>query len=52
MEIEVCDEDDFVKGSLYYWSGLYACEMEKGGCYDGVRKSITINILNFAVLRE
>ena len=46
------DHNDFLKRSLYYWSRLYASQMKKGSSYDTLRKTITINILNFSVFPE
>jgi len=52
IEIQLNDQHDFLKRSLYYWSRLYASQMQKGGSYDALRKTITINILNFPVFLE
>ncbi|OUA90137.1 hypothetical protein BK706_14450 [Bacillus thuringiensis serovar leesis] len=52
IEIQLNDQHHFLKRSLYYWSRLYASQMQKGGSYDSLRKTITINILNFPVFSE
>ncbi|OLR26454.1 Rpn family recombination-promoting nuclease/putative transposase [Bacillus cereus] len=52
IEIQLNDQNDFLKRSLYYWSRLYASQMKKGSSYDMLRKTITINILNFPVFPE
>ncbi|MED3470264.1 Rpn family recombination-promoting nuclease/putative transposase, partial [Bacillus thuringiensis] len=52
IEIQLNDQSDFLKRSLYYWSRLYASQMQKGDSYDTLRKTITINILNFPVFPE
>ncbi|MEK4677815.1 MULTISPECIES: Rpn family recombination-promoting nuclease/putative transposase [Bacillus] len=52
IEIQLSDQNDFLKRSLYYWSRLYASQMQKGSSYDTLRKTITINILNFPVFPE
>ncbi|MHA4119329.1 Rpn family recombination-promoting nuclease/putative transposase [Bacillus cereus] len=52
IEIQLNDQNDFLKRSLYYWSRLYASQMQKGDSYDTLRKTITINILNFPVFPE
>jgi predicted transposase/invertase (TIGR01784 family) len=52
IEIQLNDQMIFLKRSLYYWSRLYASQMQKGGSYDALRKTITINILNFPVFPE
>lgn len=50
IEIQLNDQHHFLKRSLYYWSRLYASQIQKGGSYDSLRK--TINILNFPVFPE
>ncbi|PGA96890.1 Rpn family recombination-promoting nuclease/putative transposase [Bacillus toyonensis] len=52
IEIQLNDQNDFLKRSLYYWSRLYASQIQKGDSYDALRKTITINILNFPVFPE
>jgi predicted transposase/invertase (TIGR01784 family) len=51
-KIQLNDHNDFLKRSLYYWSRLYASQRKKGSSYDTLRKTITINILNFPVFPE
>ncbi len=46
IEIQLNDQHDFLKRSLY------ASQMQKGSSYDALRKTITINILNFPVFPE
>src|SRR6478736_2035158 len=36
-----------VKRSLYYWSKLYTSQMQEGMPYRALRKTITINLLDF-----
>ncbi|MED2777328.1 Rpn family recombination-promoting nuclease/putative transposase [Bacillus thuringiensis] len=52
VEIQLNDQHHFLKRSLYYWSRLYASQLQKGNSYDSLRKTITINILNFPVFSE
>jgi predicted transposase/invertase (TIGR01784 family) len=39
IEIQLNDQNDFLKRSLYYWSRLYASQMQKGSSYDTLLKS-------------
>ncbi|WP_033732610.1 Rpn family recombination-promoting nuclease/putative transposase [Bacillus mycoides] len=52
VEIQLNDQHHFLKRSLYYWSRLYASQLQKGNSYDALRKTITINILNFPIFPE
>ncbi len=52
IEIQLSNQNDFLKRSLYYSSRLYASQMKKFGSYDTLRKTITINILNCPVFPE
>ncbi|PFK15810.1 Rpn family recombination-promoting nuclease/putative transposase [Bacillus cereus] len=47
VEIQVRNTQDMVKRSLYYWSKLYTCQIEKGMPYRALRKTIAINLLDF-----
>ena len=39
------------KRTLFYWSELYNEQIKRGGLYAELKKSITINILNFKYLK-
>lgn len=47
IEIQVKNEKDYNDRALFYWSKLYTAELQKGEIYETLKKSITINILNF-----
>ncbi len=43
---------DMVKRSLYYWSKLYTSQMQEGMPYRSLRKTITINLLDFLLFAD
>lgn len=47
IEIQLRNTHDMVKRSLYYWSKLYTSQMQEGMPYRALRKTITINLLDF-----
>lgn len=47
VEIQLCDKGNFRDRSLYYWSKIYTDELKKGEDYTDLKKTISINILNF-----
>ena len=47
LEIQVRSEDDFRDRTLFYWTKLYTSELKKGEIYGNLKKTITINIVNF-----
>ncbi|MDH4620000.1 Rpn family recombination-promoting nuclease/putative transposase [Brevibacillus sp. AY1] len=53
IEIQVADKYDMKKRTLYYWSRIYASQLKKGSLsYGEMKKTITINILDFDLLQE
>ncbi|KNB72018.1 transposase [Brevibacillus reuszeri] len=52
IEIQLANKFDMEKRTLYYWSRIYAAQMQKGLPYTDLSKTITINILNFRFLHE
>ncbi len=51
VELQLSDKHDMQKRSLYYWSKLYAAQMQEGMPYSKLRKAITINVLDFVLFR-
>lgn len=49
VEIQLRNAHDMVKRSLYYWSKLYTSQMQEGMPYHSLRKTITINLLDFVL---
>ena len=47
IEIQIKDEHNMVKRSLYYWSKMFEGQLTEGQNYDKLAKTICINILNF-----
>jgi len=47
IEIQLRNTHDMVKRSLYYWSKLYTSQMQEGMPYRSLRRTITINLLDF-----
>ena len=52
IEIQLKNEHDMAKRSLYYWSELYSRQMVQKKAYETLTDTITINILNFEYLQE
>ncbi|MGG2936734.1 Rpn family recombination-promoting nuclease/putative transposase [Bacillus pacificus] len=49
IEIQLANKHDMQKRSLYYWSKLYASQMQEGMAYSELQKAITINVLDFVL---
>ncbi|ANN35795.1 ATPase (plasmid) [Bacillus thuringiensis serovar coreanensis] len=49
IEIQIANKHDIQKRSLYYWSKLYASQMQEGMPYSELQKGITINVLDFVL---
>lgn len=47
IEVQLCNEYNIDKRTLFYWSKLYSSSIKKGQDYQELPKVITINILNF-----
>ncbi|MCM3472353.1 Rpn family recombination-promoting nuclease/putative transposase [Brevibacillus borstelensis] len=53
IEIQLADKYDMKKRTLYYWSRIYSSQLKKGSIsYGEMKKTITINILDFDLLQE
>lgn len=52
IEIQLNNNHDLLKRSLYYWSKLYASQLKKGMPYSSLHKTITINLLNFVMFKD
>ncbi|SHK48195.1 Rpn family recombination-promoting nuclease/putative transposase [Tepidibacter formicigenes] len=50
IEVQLTDEHNMEKRTLFYWSRLYSKELKKGQNYNKLNKVITINILDFKYL--
>lgn len=52
IEIQVRDEYNMVKRSLYYWSKMYDSQLERKGRYESLKRTICINVLDFSFLSD
>lgn len=50
IEVQIKDQNNMDKRTLFYWSKLYLEGIKKGDDYKGLNKVITINILDFEFL--
>ncbi|WP_455542678.1 Rpn family recombination-promoting nuclease/putative transposase [Intestinibacter sp.] len=51
IEIQLKNEYNMIKRSLYYWSKLYSEQLSEGEDYNILKRTICINILNFKYLK-
>ena len=51
IEIQLKNEYNRIKRSLYYWSKLYSEQLNEGEDYSILKRTICINILNFKYLK-
>ena len=47
IEVQLDNDEDFIDRTLFYWSKLYTSELKKGEPYSTLKKTITINIVDF-----
>ena len=52
IEIQLKNQYNMKRRTLYYWSKLYESQMKSGDSYDKLERTVTINILNFDYLRQ
>ena len=52
IEVQLADEGNFKRRTLYYWSVLYGKAFLKGGKYKDLVPCICINILNFKMFNN
>ena len=52
VEIQVANEKNIEKRTLFYWAKLYTQYIKKGTEYEDMAKTIAINILNYNFLPE
>ena len=50
IEVQIKDQNNMDKRTLFYWSKLYLEGIKKGGDYKELNKVITINLLDFEYL--
>lgn len=52
IEIQVKNEYNMVKRSMYYWSKMYESQIIEGDDYDKLTRTVCINILDFKCLKN
>lgn len=52
IEVQVKNNKDMAKRTLYYWSQLYLTSLPAGKQYKDMKKCITINLVNFDFLPQ
>lgn len=52
VEIQLTNQYDMMKRTLYYWSRIYTSQLRKGMGYHKLRPTITINICNFTLFEH
>ena len=52
IEIQLKNEYNMIKRSLYYWSKMYENQLGEGQNYDKLARTVCINILNFKYLKS
>lgn len=52
IEVQVVNQYNIDKRTMYYWAGLYHGQLTSGQQFAGLRKTITINILAFDWFRS
>ncbi|MCM1990263.1 Rpn family recombination-promoting nuclease/putative transposase [Oceanirhabdus seepicola] len=52
VEIQLKNEYNMIKKSLYYWSKLYEEQLGQGEDYSKLKRTVCINILNFKYLNN
>lgn len=52
IEVQVSNDHDMIKRTLFYWANLYTAELQTGQGYHRLVPTITINICNFTVFNQ
>ncbi len=52
IEMQIMDQEYFDMRALYYWAKVYTGQLISGINYDNLKKTISINILNFNCIDE
>ncbi|MHA7966857.1 Rpn family recombination-promoting nuclease/putative transposase [Paenibacillus sp. CAU 1782] len=50
VEMQLFNKYDIEKRTLYYWSKRYSSQLHEGETYKGLKRCITINLLNFSII--
>ncbi|MFE3573020.1 Rpn family recombination-promoting nuclease/putative transposase [Lysinibacillus sp. NPDC059133] len=52
VEIQLSNQHDMTKRTLYYWAKMYESQLVRGMGYSELRPTITINICNFTMFKN
>ncbi len=52
IEMQVFPQRFYATRVLYYWARLYSSQLQRGGEYNKLVKTYSINILDFTLIRE
>lgn len=52
IEMQLSNQNDMVKRTLYYWSRLFSEQLRRGEVYQDLRPTITINICDFTLFSQ
>lgn len=50
VEMQIINEYNMTKRTLFYWSKMFLKQLKKGELYENLNKTITINLVNFNFL--
>lgn len=52
VEVQIADQHDMEKRSLFYWSRLFSGQLHSGEPFAILRRTVTINILGFILYND
>ena len=52
VEVQVANEGNMERRTLFYWAQMYTMSLPAGKTYDDLKPAITINLLNFSFLPQ
>ena len=52
VEVQVANEKNMARRTLYYWSQMYLMSLPAGKTYRNLKPCITINLVNFSILPQ
>lgn len=52
VEVQVINQQNITKRTLYYWAQMYLMSLKQGQVYQDLKPAFTINILHFAILPQ
>ena len=52
IEMQITDQVHYNQRALYYWSRLYTSQLQEGDAFSELKKTISINVLNFDYFDE